>query len=383
MRISVQAPEDGRPAAPVAARIPLERLEDEHVIGLVDADSGRPVPVQVDSRGRFCWLQDAMQPGERREYRLQSRGFLADVPRVVVCERAEGDADILEGANRIAAYRSTTHAHRPFLSPITSPAGVGVTVDGVTVDGAASSAGIDPCDHHHSCWNGWADVNGVDHWTDGARAGRQRHRRFTLSASGPVFGRLSALIDWLDTEGNPQFTEQRVYLVYAAIGGSRIIDITSRMIMAYGDVRFGDTSDGGLCAVRVAPALSRRGGGMLRNANGEQGEEDCRGSSATWCDCTGQIDDRFVGVTMFDCPSNLRYPTLWNVRDDGLMAANPFGVSSFCGEGEGDGGGARTFAWSEVAMFRYRLLIHDSAPSPEDLDRLADCFSRSLEIEID
>jgi len=380
MRITVQASAEGRPAAPVAARIPLQRVDDERLMGLVDADSGRPIPVQVDSRARLCWLQDAMRPNEQRQYRLQNAGFLADAARVVVRELDSGDAEIQQDQRLIATYRSATAARRPFLSSLKSPAGFGVTIDGEP--GGADAGG--PAAHHHSCWSGWGDVNGVDHWTGAARAGRQKHRRFTLSSSGPVFGRLSAMIDWLDSSGKTQLTEQRVYTVYAALHGMRIIDVTSRLIMAYGDVTFGDTTEGGICAVRVAPALSRRGGGMLRNSLGEQGEEDCRGSAAAWCDCTGQIDDRFVGVTMIDSPSNLRFPTLWNVTDDGLMAANPFGVSSYCGEGGADrGGGARTFARDEVAMFRYRLLIHDSAPSPEEIDRLAACFSQSLEIVVD
>jgi len=386
MRITVQAPPEGRPAAPVAARIPMQRVDDERLMGLVDVDSGQPIPVQVDSRARLCWLQDAMQPGQRRTYRLQSSGFLADPSRVVVREQDDGTAEVRQDGKLIAGYCPGSDAHRPFLCPLVSPAGVGVTVD----TGAPCAAGR-PDDHagpvhHHSCWSGWGDVNGVDHWTDGPQAGRQRHRRFTLSTSGPVFGRVSALIDWLDPHGERQFSEQRVYTIYTAMRGTRIIDITSRLIMACGPVTFGDTTEGGLCAVRVASALAPRGGGMMRNSSGDQGEEECRGSAAAWCDCTGQIDDRFVGVTMIDSPGNLRYPTLWNVRDDGLMAANPFGVSSFCAAREhvgAEGGGARTFAQDEVVMFRYRLVIHDSAPSPEEIERLAGCFSQSLEIVVD
>jgi len=384
MRITVLAPPEGRPPAPVAARIPMQRVDDERMMGLVDVDTGKPIPVQVDSRARLCWMQDALKPGEQRVYRLESAGFLADASRVVVCEQDDNSALVTQDGRLVAHYRSSETSHRPFLGSVHSPAGHEVTVDAGAKDGAVRMHNL--TEHHHSCWSGWGDVNGVDHWTDAPEAGRQRHRRFTLSSSGPVFGRVSALIDWVDSEGKPQFAEQRVYNIFAAANGYRLFDIISRFVMAYGPVTFGDTADGGLCAVRVASALSAAGGGMLRNANDDQGEEDCRGASAAWCDCTGQIDDRFVGVTMIDCASNLRYPTLWNVSADGLLAANPFGVASFMDQGAAQscgGAGARSFEQNEVVMFRYRLIIHDNAPSPEELGRLAACFTQSLEIRVD
>jgi hypothetical protein len=376
MRITVQASSAGRPTAPVVARIPMQRVDDERMMGLVDVDSGKPIPVQVDSRARLCWLQNELQPGERRIYRLQSSGFLADAARVVVRENPDGSADISEGDTTVVRYVSDDSAHRPILGPILSPVGHQVTVGG----GIAGGDGDAP-QAQHACWSGWGDVNGVDHWSESPTAGRQRHRRFTLSSSGPVFGRVSALIDWLNPHGEPQLSEQRVVNVFAAAGGFRIIDITSRLVMAYGQVTFGDTTHGGLCAVRVTPQLAVRGGGMVRNANGDQGVEDCRGASAAWCDCTGQIEDRFVGVSLIDCPSNVSYPTFWNVDADGLIAANPFGVSSFLGEDAG--GGTRTFERDEVAMFRYRMVVHDSAPTADEIMRLSECFTQSLEIHVD
>ncbi len=375
MQITVTAPPTGRPAAPVAARIPMQRVDDEQLMGLVAVDTGKPIPVQVDSRGRLCWLEDALEPGESRRYKLRAPGFLADVPRVVICERGQ-EAEIREGEQVIARYNGAVAAHRPFLSPVLSPAGHGVTVD----VGEQAQAAAGECAHHHSCWNGWSDVNGVDHWTDADTAGRQCHRRFTLSSSGPVFGRVSALIDWLAPDGTPQLVEQRVFHVFAQMDGCRIVDITSRLVMAHGPVIFGDTADGGICAVRVVGALAPQGGGILRNANGDQGEEDCWGASAAWCDLTGQIDDRFVGITMIDCPSNVKYPTYWNVRNDGLMAANPFGVSSFMKEATGYGG--RRFEKGEIVMFRYRLVVHDGSRSMEDIGRLCDCFSQALDIVV-
>lgn len=375
MRITVTGPSGGRPAAPVAARIPLDRLDDR-MMGLFEEKTHRPVPAQVDSRGRLCWLEASLEEGEVRRYRLDMRGFLGDAERVIVREEDESTAAILQRGRVIARYRGSSAARRPFLSPILSPAGHGVTVDMGDVPASACKS-----PHHHSCWSGWGDVNGVDHWTDSPSAGRQVHRRFTLSVSGAVFGRVSALIDWEDPQGERQFAEQRVYTVYAQAEGYRVIDVISRFMFAAGPVTFGDTVHGGICALCVAEALTPGGGGLIRNAVGEQGEEDCWGAAAAWCDVTGQIADRFVGVTVFDYPGNLRFPTFWNVRSDGLLAANPFGLGGFLKDRSLDG--SRTFEAGSVAMFRYRLLIHDTNPTAEEIERHSACFTRSLEIVVE
>ncbi len=376
MRLTITGPEGGRPAAPVAARVPLERIDDERMMGLVDVDSGQAFPVQVDSRGRLCWHQEEMAEGEVRTYRLDPAGFLADVDRVVVRERRGNTADILQAGKLIARYNGSPDLPRPFISPILSPVGLEVTMDA----GAGETLyGQSP--HHHSCWAGWSDVSGVDHWTDGPNAGRQRHKRFTLSTSGPVFGRFSVLIAWLAPDGRQQFHEQRVFTIYAKRTGNRIIDIINRFVMSDGPVEFGDTCHGGMCALQVAPPLTPAGGGLLRNSSGGTGEAECWGAAARWCDVTGMIDGRAVGITVFDCPSNPRHPTLWNARDNGLLAANPFGLGSFLNQPEARR--PKVLDADSVFMLRYRLVIHDSSPTPEQINCLCDSFSRPLDIVVE
>jgi hypothetical protein len=67
------------------------------------------------------------------------------------------------------------------------------------------------------------------------------------------------------------------------------------------------------------------------------------------------VEDREVGIAVFDHPHNLRYPTFWHVRDYGLMTANPFGLSYFP---DGSGDGSYTLPAGEKLTFRYRVLIH-------------------------
>ncbi|WP_407946466.1 hypothetical protein [Paenibacillus alkaliterrae] len=45
------------------------------------------------------------------------------------------------------------------------------------------------------------DVNGHKAYHEFRREGRQTHRRFLALISGPVFGQITALIDWVDYSG--------------------------------------------------------------------------------------------------------------------------------------------------------------------------------------
>lgn len=372
MHITVTAPPEGRMAGPVAARVPMERIDDSRMLGLVEESTGEPLPVQVDSRGRLCWWQPALAPNQQRVYRQDTAGFLAGSRRVVVREHPEGGAEIYEDGKRVARFTQPPDADRPMLADVLSPSGHAVL---------ASSA---PSQQQHSlqpagCFSGWPDVNGVDHWRTAADCGRQRLVRFSLCVSGPVFGRISAVIEWLDAAGTRQFTEQRVFTFYRGASDVRIIDLTHRIMCTDGDIHLGDVADGGWCAARLAGPLTPAGGGFVRNADEASGQPECHGASAMWCDATGQIDDRFVGLAIVDCPNNRNAPARWNVTENGLLSPNPFGSAAF---NEHAAGAASVLRAGSVTMFRYRMLIHECSPTEQQLAGLCDCFYRSLDVQV-
>src|SRR5262249_21640487 len=89
-------------------------------------------------------------------------------------------------------------------------------------------------------------------------------------------------------------------------------------------VAFGDTKEGSM-ALRVADKISEtRGNGMLQNAEGKKTEKECWGQHSAWCDYSGTIDGKAVGIAIFDDPKNPS-PAGWHSRGYGLMGANPFG----------------------------------------------------------
>ncbi|NLC56101.1 MAG: hypothetical protein GX774_04615, partial [Armatimonadetes bacterium] len=77
---------------------------------------------------------------------------------------------------------------------------------------------------------------------------------------------------------------------------------------------------------------------------------------AAWCDYSGPVEGKWVGIAVFDHPGNLRYPTYWHVRDYGLMTANMFGLSAFYNDPERRGD--YVLPAGQSLRFRYRIYVH-------------------------
>src|SRR5262249_17849492 len=62
----------------------------------------------------------------------------------------------------------------------------------------------------------------------------------------------------------------------------------------------------------------------LTNAEGKVGEPAVWGRQSLWCDYSGPLGGKTVGVAVFDHPGN-PHPACWHRRGYGLLAAHPFG----------------------------------------------------------
>jgi hypothetical protein len=129
------------------------------------------------------------------------------------------------------------------------------------------------------------------------------------------------------------------------------------------DVKFSNTKEGGILALRLAVTMDEKGvktpkplHGRMTNSEGGVGAKECWGKAAEWCDYVGPLDGQTVGVAVFDNPSNFRHPTRWHIRDYGLYTANPFGLADFVGDKSKDG--SHLFKKGESVEFKYRVVIH-------------------------
>lgn len=278
-------------------------------------------------------------------------------------------------------YRSDRKV--PCLYPLVSPSGSGLTRH-YPLDEAAPGETTDH-PHHVSMWFTHGLVNGVDFWAQHLkRKGHIVHKGFgpksseSRTVNGVTSNTATFSVDLSWEEGETvHLTERRTYTITAR-ANTRLVDVTSVLTAASGDVVFGDTKEGS-SALRLAPTLRLKGTvakGSILNNNGQTNAK-CWGQRAAWVAYSGpDPSGKPAVVAMFDHPSNLRHPTWWHARDYGLLAANPFGRHDF--ERKNDAHlGDYTLNDGESLTLRYRVLLHHGTTDSAQLDATFTDFSKN------
>jgi hypothetical protein len=211
--------------------------------------------------------------------------------------------------------------------------------------------------HHRSLWVAFGDVNGAEIWNEPEGHGYQKHIKFDGIFQGPAAAGFTAGLEWTDSKGKRLATETRKFTVWRSVGGGRLMDLTVKFTASAGPVRLGDTKEGGFCAVRLQEELRADRTGTITNSNGGHAEKECWGHRASWVDYSGTLTGKKVGIAIMDHPESFRFPTHWHVRDYGLFAANPFGLSHY-----GTGwlkDGSYTIPAGDSLTFKYRVYLHE------------------------
>lgn len=200
----------------------------------------------------------------------------------------------------------------------------------------------------------------MDFWTEG-KPGRIVHRKFLAIQSGRDAGVIKSTDDWVTPAGVVVCSDTRTMRIYNRPDNERMFDFdVTLQAPADKPVVFDDEKDGAM-AVRVAETmrLKRKGKPAAGHIVMSTGARDggTWGKRADWCDYYGPVDGKTVGIAIFDHPENPRHPTWWHVRDYGLFAANPFGISFF--EKKPKGTGDFTIPAGQSVTFRYRFYLHE------------------------
>lgn len=248
---------------------------------------------------------------------------------------------------------------RPFMHPVVGPSGANVTrTYPLILDLPGETR-----DHHHqkSFWTAWGDVNGSDGWSESWNGhGSIITKSYKILENGPVRGKVVLELDWISENGTKLMEEERTLTYHLLADGEQAVDLKVEFKATEGDVTFGDTKEGGLCAIRVASSMDASGKGTIVNSYGATGEAETWGKRAEWCDYYGPLKDGSVaGVCIMDNPSNFRFPTYWHVRNYGLMTANPFGLSYFYDDKNRNG--SYTLKADSLFTFQYRVFIHSGS----------------------
>jgi len=261
-------------------------------------------------------------------------------------------------------YRFSTSEPRPYFYPLLGPGGAGMTRNWPMQETPGEEHDHI---HHRGLWYTQGKVNGVDFWTEGATKGRIVHRGFDEIKSGTETGIVKSRNDWVAADGKILCTDERVFRVYARPDNERLFDFEITFHASHGELTLGDTKEAAM-AVRVAETMRVTkptprgqkpipGDGRIVTSEGAL-NQDAWGKRAAWCDYSGPVDGKTLGIAIFDHPSNPKHPTWWMVRDYGLFAANPFGQHEF--EKTSDPrSGDMVIPAGKSATFRYRFYVHE------------------------
>jgi len=214
--------------------------------------------------------------------------------------------------------------------------------------------------HHRSLWFAHGAVNGHDFWSEAKSFGKIVHDGFDQVKSGKESGIIKSRDKWIAADGTVVCTDERILRIYnTGRENERLFDFEITLHASDKDVVFGDTKEGTM-AVRLAETMRLKGKvghGHIVNSAGVR-DEQTWGKRAEWCDYYGPVDDKTVGMAIFDHPQNPLHPTWWHVRDYGLFAANPFGRHDFESLPDKSAGNL-TVAAGKSITFRYRFYLHE------------------------
>ncbi|MBI3879482.1 MAG: PmoA family protein [Verrucomicrobia bacterium] len=261
-------------------------------------------------------------------------------------------------------------ARRPYLYPIIGPTGAGMTRNWPLKEGVAGEE-TDHV-HHKGLWYGHRSVNGYGFWEDvgkaDAKLGQIKHDSFVHVRSGREAGELRSINKWVADDGKLVLTDDRTIRIQGRKEGPTLDFEITFTAPTTGDVVFGDDKDGAM-ATRITETMrlskpkekgkktATPGDGHIVLSTGARDGETW-GKRAEWCDYSGPVEGKTVGIAIFDHPNNPRHPTWWHVRDYGLFAANPFGQAQFEKLDDKKAGEFKIVAGQSVT-FRYRFFWHE------------------------
>lgn len=307
--------------------------------------------------------------------------------------------DVLVGGNPFTAYIWPTSLKGPTLFPIRTASGTPVT-RGYPLEPRAGER----IDHPNQVglWLNYGDVNGVDFsnnsamsgTADATRMGTIQHKSVRSATSGPGEGSLSVTTEWLDASGRPLLIED-VTFIFRAKDELRSIDRITTLTALDRAVAFADHQDG-VIGMRVARQLEQPSSApeRLTDANGRpmtlavvdtagvtgryltsEGKEGeaVGGTRARWTTLSGSIRGEPVRIAMFDHPRNPGYPSYWQARGYGLVAANPLGQKVMSNGREELNLKLQPGA---SANFRHQILVMSGAVAKQIIDPYYDGWAK-------
>ncbi len=210
-------------------------------------------------------------------------------------------------------------APRPFLHPVTTPAGTVLSVDA-------------PDDHpwHHGLWFTIKYVNGENFWEEMPPFGVLRQTDPPSVADSPDRRVRRSDLAWTSADG-PVVIEEQLILIDRHLLDGHLVDVDvvlrPRVDVLLDRTPFTTWGGYGGLTLRGRPDWHDT---RLAIDDGAH-HELLRGERSAWCSLEGVVGDGddIVGIAFFDHPANLRTPVTWYASTRAATYGDD-GWSNFC-----------------------------------------------------
>lgn len=270
----------------------------------------------------------------------QDFGFTQQAERVVITHAGKPVAHFVFKDDKIL---------RPYFAHVHTPDGLQVTRTHPPV------VGKDAVDHdtmHPGIWLAFGDVSGNDFWRNKAVV---RHERFSAAPTAKAGQLTFATESSLVATNQTKLATLASRFVVSRVGDGFLLTWEASLRPTADGFYLGDQEEMGF-GVRVATELTEKKGGVITSSSGAKTAKVTWGKTANWCDYSGVLGERRVGIAVMAGPQNFR-PSWFHNRDYGLMVANPFGENAFT-----KGAKSRVpVAKGETFRLRFGAWIHSSA----------------------
>lgn len=284
--------------------------------------------------------------------------------------RGTDPVEIFHGERRVVSYRAGFDRGLPVFDPVVGPTGGAYTAS--PEKGKKQEEG----DPRGGAWFSLGRVNGYSfHQTpagpgEGIKAGRIVHRAMNgVLIKGPAV-MIRTKAEWRDYDDPTRriASDQREITLYYREDGSLAIDLALELMADAGDLEIAADPEGAWF-VRAHPGLVWKEGAEAREQGNSEGLSGAAvaGAKAKWLVCQGtEAKGETAGLAIFDHPSNPGHPAAWTVREDGLIAANPFADPA---------APPRVIPNGESIRFRYRNIFFRGPAEGIDLAKAYEAFA--------
>lgn len=287
----------------------------------------------------------------------ESNYVAADESVVSFDTSTDGKMSIKIGGEQVALYvYQDEDISRPYFAHLRAPGAPQASRTYPPVEG------VDRADHgtyHPGLWMSFGDISGNDYWRLKAPV---KHVHCTQAPQGgPGKGSFTVHNRYLDQQDPTKVVcdeECRFSILVQPTGYLVVWDSTFHSDHEF---YFGDQEEMGIgfrIATPIRVETDSKGGivqgnGTMIDSEGRKNGKEIWGNTADWCDYSGTLDGKHVGIMLLCHPKNFR-PSWFHARDYGLLDANPFGREAF-GKGEKSKVVVKP---GEKFRLRYGVLVH-------------------------